>query len=60
MKEFLEELDSPGGHMLVCVLLILLGATFHLIGVPKSEDLIMGGSGALLMAMRNAAAKAKV
>lgn len=40
--------------MLMCLVIVLLGATFHLIGVPKGEDLIISGSGALLFAMKNA------
>ena len=50
----MDHLDTPGGHMLMCLVLVLLGATFHLFGVPKGEDLIISGSGALLFAMKNA------
>jgi hypothetical protein len=49
---FVELLDTPGGHMVVCLLLVFIGAGFHLMQVPKAEDLIIGGSGALFMAMR--------
>lgn len=53
MRTFLDGLDTPGGHMLVCFLVILLGASFHALSIPKSDDLIIGGSSVLFMAMRS-------
>ena len=50
-----EQIDTPSGHILVCLALILIGAAFHKASIPKSDDLIVGGSGALMMAMRSAA-----
>ena len=52
MRQHLEALDTPGGHMLVCLLVVLIGAAFCRVAIPKGEDLIIGGSGALFMAMR--------
>ena len=45
-------LDTPGGHMLMCLLVILVGAGFALLKIPKAEDLIIAGSGALFISMR--------
>ena len=50
-----ERIDTPSGHILVCLLLVLIGAAFHKLTIPKADDLIVGGSGALMMAMRSAA-----
>ena len=54
MREFLSALDTPGGHILVCMALIGIGALFHACGVPKAEDLIVGATAALFAAMRGA------
>lgn len=52
MKPFFDSINSTGGNMIVCLLVIVTGAVFYRLGIPKAEELIMGGSGALFMAMR--------
>jgi hypothetical protein len=47
MKEFFGELDSPGGHIAVCIGLILLGAALSKFSVPKAEDLIIFALGTM-------------
>ena len=45
-------IDTAGGHLIVCLIVILIGAAFCALKIPKGEDLIMAGSGALFMSMR--------
>lgn len=49
---FVTVLDTPGGHMLVCVFIILLGAVLYHLKVPKGEDLMVAGAATLFQAMR--------
>lgn len=48
----IDHLDTPAGHMLICLVVLLLGGAFHLFGIPKADDLIVGGSAALFACMR--------
>jgi hypothetical protein len=50
-------MDTPGGHILVCLAVIFIGAAFYFFKVPKGEDLIMMASGALFMAVRGKGAE---
>ncbi len=45
-------IDTPGGHSIICLLVILIGAAFCLLKIPKGEDLILMASGALFAALR--------
>ena len=46
-------LDTPGGHMIFCLVLISTGALMCKIGlVEEGKPLIAGAGGAALMAMR--------
>jgi hypothetical protein len=47
-----KDLNTPHGHIIVCLFLIVLGAVFTKLQVPKGEDLIIGATGVLFMAMR--------
>jgi hypothetical protein len=51
-RRFLDDLDTPGGHILVCLLLICLGAALVKAHIPKSEDIIVGALGVLFGSMR--------
>ena len=46
MRAF-DMLDRPAGHIVVCLALIVMGATFSKLGIPKAEDLIIFALGAL-------------
>lgn len=48
----LSALDSPGGHIAVCLVVVVLGAVFCSLQIPKGEDLIVGGASALFAVMR--------
>lgn len=48
----LSQLDTPSGHIVVCLVLILVGAALWKLGVPKSDDLIIGATGVLFGSMR--------
>jgi hypothetical protein len=52
MRPFLDNLDTPGGHIIVCLTLILLGAALWKCAIPKSEDVIVGAVGVLFGSMR--------
>jgi hypothetical protein len=54
MRTFLEQLDTAGGHIMVCLALIGIGAGFYVLKIPKAEDLIVGATGVLFAAMRGA------
>lgn len=43
----IDALDRPGGHIIVCLLLILLAGVGMHFSVPKSEDLGMFAMGIL-------------
>lgn len=49
-------LDSPGGHIFVCLVLILLGAGFAWLKLPKAEDIYIGAVMVLFAAMRGTTA----
>lgn len=53
-RSFLDSLDTPGGHILVCFVLILTGTGMWFFHVPKAEDLIVGASAVIFAAMRGA------
>lgn len=42
MKAFIDGLDTHGGHMVVSIVMILLGAGFMMLGIPEGRDLIVG------------------
>jgi hypothetical protein len=50
-------LDTPGGHMMLCLFVLFLGAGFCLAKVPKGEDLILMAAGALFGALRGKGAE---
>ena len=45
--KILGRLDSPGGHIAVCVALILIGMAAAVAKVPKVEDVVIFALGAL-------------
>jgi hypothetical protein len=47
----LEKIDTGGGHIVVCLLLLLIGAGFFLSHVPKAEDVIVFSLGVLARSM---------
>jgi hypothetical protein len=52
MRGFIAQLDTPGGHIVVCLLLIVMGALLYKAGIPKTDDLIVGATGVLFGSMR--------
>lgn len=48
---FCAALDTPGGHVLVGVILILIGGVFLKLSIPEGKDLILFASGALFRSM---------
>ena len=48
---FLDSLDSDGGHILVLVVLMTMGAAMHALG--SSDSVLAGAFGALLLALKN-------
>lgn len=47
MTGFIDALDRPGGHIIVCLLLLVMSAIGTKCGVPKAEDLGMMALGIL-------------
>lgn len=44
-------LDTPGGHIIIGVGVILIGGAFLKVGIPEGKDLILFASGALMRSM---------
>lgn len=51
-KELLDSLDTPGGHIAVMVLLVLLGVSLVYFNIAKGEDVLVGAFAALLAMLR--------
>jgi hypothetical protein len=49
-----DNLDRPGGHILVCLALLAVGAVFHKLQVPKADDVIVFALGVLARSMYGA------
>ncbi len=47
MKNFVAQLDTPGGHCIVCFALLFVGAIFWKLGVPKGDDIVVFSLGVL-------------
>ena len=54
---FCATIDTSGGHIQVCLCVILLGGLFALLKIPKAEDLIVAGASTLFLAMRGRGAE---
>ncbi len=53
MKDFFAALDTPGGHIVVCIALIVLGFSAHKEGFTLQGDtLITSASAAIFFAMK--------
>ncbi len=53
MKDFFAAIDTPGGHMVVCIALIVLGFFAHKEGLTLQGDtLITSASAAIFFAMK--------
>jgi hypothetical protein len=51
-KELLDTLDTPGGHLVLLLLLFGTGALLQAAGVPEGRDVMVGSFSALLLACR--------
>ena len=51
-KEFLDSLDTSGGHIFVLGCLVLLAVMMQQSHAPKADDILLGGFGALLAVLR--------
>ena len=58
MRNFIQMIDTPGGHIVVCIILIFVGAGLWKLGMPKGDDLIVGATGVLFAAMWGDGSKA--
>jgi hypothetical protein len=50
--DFLDSLDSDGGHLALMVFLMIVGVVAFRHGYPKADDVIIGAFGALLGALK--------
>jgi hypothetical protein len=57
MRNFIQMIDTPGGHILVCIALIFIGAGMWKFGMPKSDELIVGATAVIFAAMRGDGSK---
>jgi hypothetical protein len=51
-SRFVATIDTPGGHVIVCLTLIALGASLTWFRVPKGEDLFVAATAAVFLSMR--------
>lgn len=49
----INRLDTPGGHIVVCLFLVVFGCILSTFHAPKSEDIIVFALGALGRSMIN-------
>lgn len=47
MRTMASFMESEGGHIIACFLLILMGAALYQLKIPKGEDLIVFSLGVL-------------
>jgi hypothetical protein len=47
-KELLDTLNTPGGHILILLMLVVGMTAATAFGVPKADDMCVGSFGALL------------
>lgn len=53
MKDFFAAIDTPGGHMVICMALIGMGFSAHKLGLAVQGDtLITGATAAIFFAMK--------
>lgn len=52
--DFLDSLDSDGGHIFLLLMLMGVGMIGLRFNVAKAEDILTGAFGALLMSLKNA------
>lgn len=58
MQKFLDCLASPGGHLLMLILLVLALGYMSVHGIPKAADMMEDAFGAFIALMVPGAAKA--
>ena len=46
-----DAFNTRGGHVITCVLLLLVGATFIKIGIPEGRDIIVFSLGVMARSM---------
>jgi hypothetical protein len=59
MKVYLKEnpefmfdaFNTRGGHVIICVLLLMVGATFIKIGIPEGRDILVFSLGVMARSM---------
>jgi hypothetical protein len=51
MPKSLDFLDTNGGHIVVCLLLLVVGAAFCVLKIPKGEDVIVAAMAILARSM---------
>jgi hypothetical protein len=51
-RNFLDSLDTPGGHIFMLVLLMSVGAGIVLLRIDYGKEILAGSFGALLYSMR--------
>ena len=51
-KDFLDSLDTPGGHIAVLLLLVIASGTLLALGVADSKEALTLSFGALLAVLR--------
>lgn len=53
-QDFLDSLNSDGGHILLLAFLSVLGMAGMVYGLPKSDDMYIGAFTALLILLKSA------
>lgn len=51
LQRFVDSFDTHGGHIIVCSFLLVLGAVFIKLQIPKGDDIIVFALGVLARSM---------
>jgi len=50
-EHMFDAFNTRGGHVIICVLLLLMGAAFIKVGIPEGRDILMFSLGVMARSM---------
>lgn len=54
MRLRIDQLDTPGGHIVVALLVFLVGVVMIVLKLPKGDEIVAGALACLYTSLRNA------
>jgi hypothetical protein len=49
---FIAQVDTPGGHIMVCLVVIAMAIGMYFLKIPEYKDMVVGALAVLFAAMR--------